>query len=225
MWFLYALAFWLAAVASHALLCRLSLPLGTVVRFLIMGGAAGSCLIWVSFRPYGMWSPQTFPALSAYSFLCELYLFLITLVQSSISSNLLLILRDRSLSEKDLVDLYDSSRMVSMRIERLLATGLLSEAGGELRLTKHGARIATRFIVFKRFFGHPMRPSCVMENRREYALIRHGSLRSGNRQCCCGDRTTSGVTLLMKLLALARCGCYCTACAAQRLAVSRPHIR
>jgi len=155
MWFAPSVGLWLLAVAAHALLCRRPLPFGTVARFLLAGLAAGAALVWLLERVYGIWSPETFAAVLAFAFLCELYLFLFTLVMASISTKLLLLLRERSLSEADVIAMYDSERMVSLRIARLLTAGFLRESASQLRLTTAGALLATRFLALRTYFGHP----------------------------------------------------------------------
>ncbi len=151
MWFVYSLCSWFLAVTVHAVLCRLSLPFGTVARFFIAGSGVGislSCFVCAS---HGIYSVETFSALSAYGFLCELYLFLSTLAMASISSNLLIRLKGNRLQEQDLIAMYDADRMVAVRIERLLAAGLLAEDSGRLHLTRAGTRIVTGFQRLRAF--------------------------------------------------------------------------
>lgn len=167
MWLTYAVALWFSAVVFHALACRLSMPCGSVPRFLVVGSGSGLCLAWLVWDRYGILAPQTLSALLAYSFLCELYIFLSTTALYSVSATLLLALRHQQCTEKDLADIYDSSTMVSRRIERLLSVGLLCEVGGELRLTRNGRRLASRFVAIKQFLGHSLDlPDTGMERHR-----------------------------------------------------------
>jgi hypothetical protein len=156
MWLAAAIGFWILAIAGHAVLCRLRLPFGAVGHFLLAGLVSGAGLAWLACRHYGAWTPATVSALVAFAFLCELYLFLFTLAIASVSSTLLQTLGDRRLSEKEVIARYDAEGMVTTRIGRLLATGLLSESEGDLRVTRTGARLVTAFLRLKTFFGHPI---------------------------------------------------------------------
>jgi len=154
MWFVTSVGFWLLAVAAHAVLCRLRLPFTAVGRFLLANLAIGTALAWLVCRSYGIWSAPTFSALLVFGFLSELYLFLSTLAVASISATVLLTLRNRSLSEEQLSVLLNGQRMVSLRVERLLAAGLLSESASQVRLTAAGTILGTRFLRLKAFLGH-----------------------------------------------------------------------
>jgi hypothetical protein len=140
-------------VGAHAVLCRRRLPFGTVARFVVAGLASSAALVWLLDRSYGIWSLKTFAGVFAFAFLCEPYLFLFTLVMASISVKLLLLLRDNSLSEDEVIAAYDSERMVSLRIERLVAAGLLCECAKRLRLTASGVLVAARFLSLRTYFG------------------------------------------------------------------------
>ena len=96
-------------------------------------------------------------ALSAgliYAFGCELYLFLSTFSLASISSNILAELRLGPLTEGELARRYASERMVRLRIERLLAAGLMVEADGAFQLTPKGAHLVGIFERLRALFGH-----------------------------------------------------------------------
>ncbi len=143
----------LAAVLIHALVMRLSPPLGSVAAFVAVAFAGAVALAAILLRQMGI-AAETIAALLTYAFGCELYLFLSTFSLASISSNILAELRQRSLSEEELAHRYASERMARLRIERLLAAGLIEEKAGTLSLTPKGARTVRIFERLRALFGH-----------------------------------------------------------------------
>jgi hypothetical protein len=143
------------AVAGHAGLCRASMPLNVVTRFLIAGGLAGACLLWWLLGRYGMTAPQTWAGALVYAFCCELYIFLFTFAMSSVTANLVGRLSRCNMTDADIEQLYDSRHMVATRLDRLVAVGLIDEGPAGLRLTTEGARLVRIFWQLRRLFGHP----------------------------------------------------------------------
>jgi hypothetical protein len=155
MWFAGAFAGLMIAIAGHAGLCRASMPLNVVTRFLIAGGLAGVCFLWWLVDRYGMTAPQTWAAALVYAFCCELYIFLFTFAMSSITANLMGRLSRCNMTDADIEELYDSRHMVATRLDRLVVIGLVDEGPAGLRLTTEGARLARIFRRLRRLFGHP----------------------------------------------------------------------
>ena len=153
----WALPYFLAAVAGHALLVRTRLPGSSVAKFLAAGGPLGFALAGhlLMFHGFGV---GAWAALAAYAFACELYIFLFTMVTSSVSVKLLLSLRERDLSGPEIDALYDSRGMVARRLDRLVAVGLLEPEGGFYRVAPKGRRLVRTFAVLKLFFRHPVEP-------------------------------------------------------------------
>jgi hypothetical protein len=152
----WALVYFGGAAAAHAALTRS--PRGNpITKFLVAGGAGGlvlACHLLVARAP-GL---AFFAALGAYAFAGELYLFLFTMVGSSVSARLLLLLRERNLSDADIAGLYEPRGMVERRMERLAAAGLLRHEGDRCRVTERGRRLANVFVAVKHFFRHPQDP-------------------------------------------------------------------
>ena len=87
-----ALVTFVLAVLLHGLVMRVPLRLDSVRRFLLIGGPLGVVLVAVSLARFG----PTLPGISAillFALLCELYIFLFTLVLSSVSATILIMLR------------------------------------------------------------------------------------------------------------------------------------
>jgi hypothetical protein len=155
MWFVGAFIGLIIAVVGHAGLCRASMPLNVVTRFLIAGGLVGACLVWWLLNRYGAPAPQTWAGAVVYAFCCELYIFLFTFAMSSITANLLGRLARINMTDTDIEQLYDSRYMVATRLDRLVAVGLIEDGPAGLRLTPEGARMVGIFRRLRRFFRHP----------------------------------------------------------------------
>jgi hypothetical protein len=153
-WAALVLGSFAAALVLHRFACRLPMKVDRVSRFLLAGGVAGACLLWVTSARYGLVSVETAGAALLYGFLCELYIFLFTMTISSISSNVLVRLSSHDMRLEEIAQRYDSREMVRQRLERLAATGLLSRAGSRLALTQKGTRFVRTFQALRRFFRH-----------------------------------------------------------------------
>jgi len=154
MWFLASCVAMAFALGLHGVICRVDVPLDRVVRFLAVGSAAGLALLVFMFRAYGISSVETWAAVFCYAFACELYIFLFTLVSSSISANLLMTLHGKTLTAQEVDALYDSERMVAQRVRRLLATGFLRAEGSDLKVTPKGLRLQRSLSALRGFFRH-----------------------------------------------------------------------
>jgi hypothetical protein len=155
MWFIGAILSLMIAVLAHAGLCRASVPLNGVTRFLVTGGVVGVCLVWWLLSRYGAASPQVWAGAVVYAFCCELYIFLFTFAMSSITANLLIKLSRCDMTDTDIEQLYDSRHMVATRLDRLVAIGLVDEHVTGLRLTNEGARMVRTFRQLRSLFRHP----------------------------------------------------------------------
>ena len=154
--FFWAVPYFGAAVAVHALTTRLRRG-NAIVNFLLVAAAGGLALACHLVCRAGLSSPGV-AGLLVYAFACELYLFLFTLVASSVSARLLLLLRERHLSAPQIRALYEPAGMVERRVERLVAAGLLEPDGSSYRVSARGRRLVRLFLACRRFFRHPERP-------------------------------------------------------------------
>ena len=148
-WAVRAAAYFVVSVGLYAILSRTVAGNG-VMKFFLSGTLTGlGLVIHQSFL--GDVRSVAAAALS-YAFVCELFIFFIAFVGSSVSVSLLLMLRSRSLSDGEIDALYADEVMVHERIGKLLKTGLLQET--PRRLTGRGERLLTAFRFCKRFFRH-----------------------------------------------------------------------
>jgi len=154
-WWSVSLVAFAVTVAGHALLCRMAVRAGIIAKFLQVSAAVGVVL---GGAMVGFWGnkPETLTAVLVYAFLCELYVFLFTLTNSSVSASLLLTLA--SVSEADEAEVearYSSQRMVLNRLHRLEKNGFLElTADGVYRITWKGCATINLFDWMRRFFRH-----------------------------------------------------------------------
>ena len=153
MWSVWALIYFAVAITGHSVLCWLPLRGNVVVKFLMVGGTLGMALGGQEVLSHGL-AIETWAALLLYAFACELYIFLFTLVSSSVSTSLLFLLRAGSFTQMEIDEHYSSTHMVDRRLESLLATGLLLASSSGYVLTDKGRALLAVFKALKRFFRH-----------------------------------------------------------------------
>lgn len=144
----WVLVYLAAAIAGHALLARLPTRGHSVARFVGVGGGVGLLFSLHLFVSAGA-TTATFAALAVYAFACELYIFLFTLVGSSIGVKLLLALRGGPLSSERLDALCAPAGMVERRLERMRAVGLLDATDV---VSAKGRRLVRVFRALRQFF-------------------------------------------------------------------------
>jgi DNA-binding HxlR family transcriptional regulator len=153
MWALLAIVGFLAAVSVHVILCHTVSHGGALVKFLFGGSMMGAALAIQSLYRYG-WVPETAASLLAYALACEFYMFLFSMVSSSISVALLLALRGRTITVSELPVMYASSGMISRRLKKLVVSGLLSQREGGYTITEKGMQLISSFHRLRVFCGH-----------------------------------------------------------------------
>ncbi|GEM_PF-4160885 len=94
------------------------------------------------------------PSVLLYAFICELFIFFIAFVRSSVSVSLLLLLKDRPQSQREIDRLYADEAMVNERIRKLEMTDFLEKAADSRKLTAKGRALLSGFRMFRRFFRH-----------------------------------------------------------------------
>ena len=152
-WFWQALAYFLAAVAGHAVYSRLRFGGNSVLKFFLSGGLAGLELMRRQAWEGGV-APESLAAVLCYAFLCELYLFCFTFVRSSVSMSILFALRQQELSEAEIDRLYSDASMVERRTQKLVREGCLSRGRSGYVLTAKGRIVVFFFRKLQAFFRH-----------------------------------------------------------------------
>lgn len=168
---LYSLLAFVVVVGLHAVAVHLPRGRDSVTKFALIGGLVGTGLgihVWCAGPDL-----EGLATLVAYAFACELYLFLFTLIGSSVSVRILLTLRDAPRTAAELETLYTSAGMVQARFDKLRAVGLLaSSPRSRGRLTWRGRCLARLFSGLKRFFRHdaPAPPPHAGRSRQPSAI-------------------------------------------------------
>ena len=89
MWLAYSVLMLAIAVALHAVISRLWPKGNRVIQFLACGACAGALLVVTLYTASELGRLASTASLATYAFLCELYIFVFTLVTSSVSVSLL----------------------------------------------------------------------------------------------------------------------------------------
>ena len=151
-----AASYFAIAVAAHALACRLPLPLSSALKFVALGCVAGLGLLVHLLLVAGP-TLGTLAGMVAYALAAELYLFLSTMVISSVSAIWLRRLHKGGVAAADVPKLYSPAWMVDIRLGRLTDNGFLIPTDGSYRLTPKARRLIAAFGRLRAFFGHARR--------------------------------------------------------------------
>jgi hypothetical protein len=157
-WLTSAVLALIAAVMGQFLAAKFQIGRGFVARFLLVGGAVGCVMVACLGRTYGL-SVEFWAGMLVYAFACELYIFLGTLVDSSVSVSLLLALRRGSSSRAELDRLSSGRAMVASRLEKLCEHGLLGRAGDGYTVTRRARWLLLLFRALRFFFHRRMLPA------------------------------------------------------------------
>ena len=122
-----------------------------VSRFVASGAPIGLglmvYLLWRGYLPI-----EVIAALLCYALACELYIFVFTMISSSVSVSLLLRLRDGKADWHQLDAQYSDSAMVGARLTKLLANGLIRQTPQGYAVTPRGQALTATFDRLRRFF-------------------------------------------------------------------------
>lgn len=167
MWALATILALVVAISGHAMLSRADrVPGNMVLKFLAPGLAAGAGLIvWLLSTDLG--EPiEAIAALLAYACCCELYLFLFTMVSSSVTCSLLMRLSHGEVMASDLDALYREEDMVSLRMQKLVNNQLLSRSSVGYVLTARGETLLSVFERLRTVFRHSPEPDVRVRGER-----------------------------------------------------------
>jgi hypothetical protein len=153
MWLIVSAMAFVTSVLVHAVAVRLFDRAGGVAAFVAIGVVVGAALIGYCAGRYGL-TAATLAATLTYAFVCELYIFLFTLVGNSVSFGLLTRLARQPLKAAEIAGYYRAEAMIGRRFEQLERVGLIAAGPAGFRLTRRGkgvVRISLRLhVVFRR---------------------------------------------------------------------------
>lgn len=155
-WFWYSMSSFVLAVLSLGLLVRVFVNFNRVFLFLGSGGVIGIALVGILFREYGF-SIRFISGSLCYAGLCELYIFLFTMVGTSISATLLTKCAKGTYSLEKIDQLFSSEFMVESRINTLEKRKFIKKNADQEQLyilTEQGQRLVRHFVTLQSFFNH-----------------------------------------------------------------------
>ncbi len=153
---LLAVAYFVVALALHAIWCRASRRPSVVVKFVLVGGATGLALLGHLLAVEGL-THRTLAGLLVFALASELYIFCFTLIISSVSAVWLRRLHRGSIESAALAEAYSPSWMVDTRLIRLIENGFLARDGDRYRLTEKGRSLIGTFGRLRAIFKHERR--------------------------------------------------------------------
>lgn len=153
MWLLVSLLAFIASLVSHAILCRVFILYSKLNLYLFSGLLIGFCLIILNGWMYGFISIATYSSSSLYGFLCAFYIFIFSSSLSSISMNTIILIGKNCLLENSIGEIYSGEKMVELRLQRLISTGLAKkDSQGQFIITLKGKKFLKSMICLNQFF-------------------------------------------------------------------------
>ena len=138
-WFVLTVSAFVLAVVLTKCLQMFIRSLSPPAAFLGVGGIIGGALcIWFVVGGF------TMPGLATvllYAGMCEFYLFVMTVVMTSVSAGILEHLPERSMSRDELAAHYAEESMVQLRFDRLLSQKLIAAEEDGFALTGRGRQL------------------------------------------------------------------------------------
>jgi len=144
------------AIVLHAVWCRLPPALPSVPKYVMVAALTGSILVVQLLLTYGL-NSATLAGVLVYGLLIELYLFMATLIFSSVSAIWVRRLRRGSARLEAMRELYSPTWMVNSRMERLVSGDLIVKTDRGYRVTPKGLQMIQTFGRLRTFFRHAPR--------------------------------------------------------------------
>jgi hypothetical protein len=144
----------LSAIAAFAVLCRLLPDKNRLMMFVAVGTLFGvGFVVWLiaARTPVDV----ILANLVVFAFMCELYIFLFSSVETSISASVLLALASGQRTAAEIERLCSDTSMIDSRLQRFLKTGLLRAQSGRYLLTPRARLLLGVARRLRRFFGYP----------------------------------------------------------------------
>lgn len=151
-WLFGSISAFALAILSQAVLLRWFGVRHGIVAF-VCGGVVIGLLLVASL----VWLWPLYGAIAGtllYAFLCELWMFILSVTFSSVAASLLMHLRMRPIALDDINRLFDDRVMIQNRIGWLTNIGAAVLHDGTLTATGAGKKLASLFNAFRSFFGH-----------------------------------------------------------------------
>ena len=151
-----AVGYFIAAFLLHAIWCRAAVRPSVVVKYVVVGGLTGLALLAHLLSVEGP-THRTLAGLLVFALASELYIFLFTMIISSVSAIWLRRLYRGSIETSTLAEIYSPAWMVETRLERLVENGFLVRTDDGYRLTEKGRSLINTFTRLRGIFKHEPR--------------------------------------------------------------------
>ena len=153
MWLFISLLAFIASLISHTILCRVFILHSKLNLYLFSGLLIGACIVILNGWMYGFVSIATYSSSSLYGFLCAFYIFIFSSSLSSISINTIILIGNGSLLENSIGEIYSGEKMVALRLQRLISTGLAKkDSRNQVTITLKGKKFLKSMISLNQFF-------------------------------------------------------------------------
>jgi len=153
---LLSVGYFALALVLHAIWCQVASRPSVVVKFVLTGGAVGLALLGHLVAVVGL-THGTLAGLLVFALASELYLFLCTLIITSVSAIWLRRLYRGSIETAALAEAYSPTWMVDSRLVRLVENGFLVRDGDGYRLTEKGRGLIGTFSRLRAVLKHERR--------------------------------------------------------------------
>jgi hypothetical protein len=158
MWLPLVILCFTLSLGLHAIATRLWPRTNDVLSYAAVALSAGLVLVLALFEVYGP-DVRTWAALCLYALTAEFYVFLFTMIGSSITARILTVLRRRVMTQVEMDAAFPTSGMVEDRVHNLLHNGFIRvDSDSTFRLTPRGWLLVRCFRPLRRFFrrGQPI---------------------------------------------------------------------
>ena len=152
MWLALVIVCFALSLGLHAFAARLRPHTNRVVSYAVVALAAGLVLLLALLAAYGP-DVRTWAALCLYALGAELYMFLFTMIGSSITARILILLRRRDMTQVEIDAAFPTSGMVEERMRNLLQNQFIRVDGeSSFSLTPRGWFLVRWFRTLRGFF-------------------------------------------------------------------------
>ena len=158
MWILIMVLYVVLALCGHFLLCHFLLRGGIFSKFVISFLFVGIMLVVHFLMLFGL-DGRFLGVIFIYGFLSELYIFLFSMISSSISVSLLLMLENKNCTSRDINETYSSEGMVLRRLDKMCYAGLLIKVDSFYAVTSKGKILLKIYYCLRKHFLHSSVPS------------------------------------------------------------------
>ncbi len=140
------------ALVGQTVLIRYFRRRHAIVAFVFAGIPIGLVLMIVLFSVWP--SDRSISGTLLYAFLCELWMFILSVTFSSFAATLMMLLRRRPLTLDEINRLSDHRVIIQDRMTWLADIGAAVKHDGQLSPTGGGRKLAGIFNACRSFFGH-----------------------------------------------------------------------